>query len=191
MNTSRCKWCNIKNKLYIDYHDKEWGQQNFDDKYLYEIFILEMFQAGLSWECILNKRENFKQAYDNFDIEKVSNYDETKISELINNKDIIRNKGKIKATIKNSIIFKQIVNEFGSFYNYLLKYTNGKIIYETNKTTNRLSNIIFKDLKMRGMTYIGSSVIYSYLQAIGIINSHEKKCFLHYKNTIEKNIKSR
>ena len=113
----RCKWCNPKNELYIDYHDNEWCQKNYDDKYLLEMLILESFQAGLSWECILNKRNSFKNAYDNFDIDKIINYDEEKINELLTNANIIRNKLKIKASINNAKIFKQITNEYKTFYN--------------------------------------------------------------------------
>ena len=115
----RCKWCNLKNPLYVEYHDNEWCKPNFDDTYLYEMLILESFQAGLSWECVLNKRESFRMAYDNFDLDKVMNYDGEKIEELVNNKGIIRNRRKIFASIKNSKIFKEIVLEHGSFYNYL------------------------------------------------------------------------
>ena len=178
---TRCKWCNLKNDKYVEYHDNEWGIQNFDDKYLYEMLILESFQAGLSWECVLNKRESFRKAYDNFDIDKVSKYDERKIVQLVNNKDIIRNKLKISASINNSKIFKQIVKEYGKFYNYLKTFTGDKVIYETNKTINNISDSISNDLQKRGMKYVGSTIIYSYLQAIGIIYSHEKECFL-YKN---------
>lgn len=179
---TRCKWCNLKNPKYIEYHDNEWCKPNFDDKYLYEMLILESFQAGLSWECILNKRESFKKAYDNFDIEKVLGYDNKKIDELIANKDIIRNKLKINASINNSKIFKEIVNEYDSFYNYLKHFTFDKIIYEIDKTTNKLSNEISKDLQKRGMKFVGSTIIYSYLQAIGIIYSHDKECYLYKKN---------
>ena len=175
----RCKWCNLKNPRYVEYHDNEWGKPNFDDKYLYEMLILESFQAGLSWECILNKREGFRKAYDNFDIDKVCNYDDSKIDELLSDKNIIRNKLKIKASINNSKIFKEIVNEYGSFYNYLKTFTNNKIIYENDKTTNKLSDDISKDLKKRGMKFVGSTTIYSYLQAIGIIYSHLKECYLY------------
>ena len=175
----RCKWCNLKNPKYVEYHDNEWGKPNFDDKYLYEMLILESFQAGLSWECILNKREGFRKAYDNFDIDKVCNYDDSKIDELLSDKDIIRNKLKINASINNSKIFKEIVNEYGSFYNYLKTFTNNKIIYENDKTTNKLSDDISKDLKKRGMKFVGSTTIYSYLQAIGIIYSHLKECYLY------------
>lgn len=178
---NRCKWCNPNNQKYIEYHDHEWGIPCFDDKYLYEMLILELFQAGLSWECILNKREDFRLAYDNFDIDKICKYNDKKIEELLNNKNIIRNKLKIKASINNSIIFKNIISEYGSFYNYLKTYTKEDIIYEYNKATNDISDMISYDLSKRGMKFVGSITIYSYLQAIGIINSHEKGCFMHKK----------
>lgn len=177
----RCKWCNLNNPIYIEYHDKEWGVMNINDDYLLEMLILESFQAGLSWECVLNKRESFRQAYDNFNIDKICNYTENKIKKLSENKDIIRNKLKIKASINNTKIFKSIQKEFGSFSNYLKTFTKDNIIYETDKTTNFLSDDISKDLIKRGMKFVGSTIIYSYLQAIGIIYSHEKECFL-YKN---------
>lgn len=177
----RCKWCNLNNPIYIEYHDKEWGVMNINDNYLLEMLILESFQAGLSWECVLNKRESFRLAYDNFNIDKICNYTENKIIELSENKDIIRNKLKIKASINNTKIFKSIQKEFGSFSNYLKTFTKDNIIYETDKTTNFLSDDISKDLIKRGMKFVGSTIIYSYLQAIGIIYSHEKECFL-YKN---------
>lgn len=175
----RCKWCNLKNELYVKYHDNEWCIPNFDDKYLYEMLILESFQAGLSWECVLNKRESFRKAYDNFDIEKVISYDDNKINELLSNKNIIRNKRKINASINNSKIFKAIASEYGSFHNYLRTFTDDRIIYEIDKTTNDLSDAISKDLQNRGMTFVGSVIIYSYLQAIGAICSHDKDCFLY------------
>ena len=176
---TRCKWCNLKNQKYIEYHDNEWCRINFDDKYLYEMLILESFQAGLSWECVLNKRESFRKAYDNFDIHKVCSYDNEKISELLNNKEIIRNKLKINASINNSKIFREIVKEYGSFYNYLKLFTKDKIIYETDKTANDLSDVISNDLQKRGMKFVGSTIIYSYLQAIGIIYSHDRECYLY------------
>lgn len=176
---NRCRWCNLKNPLYIDYHDNEWCRPNFDEQYLYEMLILESFQAGLSWECVLNKRESFRIAFDNFDIDKVCAYDEKKIAELLNNKDIIRNRLKINAAVNNSKIFKSISAEFGSFYNYLNTFTKGKTIYETDKTTNALSDAVSKDLIKRGMKFVGSTIIYSYLQAIGVIYSHDKECYLH------------
>ena len=127
----RCNWCNLNNKKYIEYHDHEWGIPNYDDRYLLEMLILESFQAGLSWECVLNKRESFREAYDNFDLDKICLYDENKICELYNNKNIIRNKQKIKASINNAKIFKEIKNEYGTFYNYL------KIFTKENPVKNR------------------------------------------------------
>lgn len=176
----RCKWCNEKNKKYVEYHDKEWGILNTEDKYLFEMLILESFQAGLSWECVLNKREAFRKSYDNFAIDKIINYDDRKIEELINNKDIIRNKLKIKSSINNAKIFKKISEEYKVFYNYLKTFTKGDVIYENDKTTSNLSDNISQDLQKRGMKFVGSTIIYSYLQAIGVINSHDDTC--DYKN---------
>ena len=173
----RCSWCNLKNEKYVVYHDQEWGVLCLDDHYLFEMLILESFQAGLSWECILNKREAFKKAYDNFDIEKVVLYDEKKIEELRNNSFIVRNRLKIKASIENAKIFKNVQKEFGSFSNYLMNFTNDEIIVERDCTTNDLSDSISKDLISRGMKFVGSTIIYSYLQAIGIIFSHDSDCF--------------
>lgn len=178
---TRCKWCNLRNKKYIEYHDNEWCKPNFNDKYLLEMLILESFQAGLSWECILNKREDFRKAFDDFDVDKICRYDEKKVQELLNNEKIIRNKIKINATINNSKIFKKIQNEYGSFHNYLKTFTNDETIYEIGNTTNNLSDVISKNLQKRGMKFVGSTIIYSYLQAIGIIYSHDKECFM-YKN---------
>lgn len=180
---NRCNWCNLKNPLYIKYHDEEWGILNPNDNYLYEMLILELFQAGLSWECVLNKREAFRKAYDNFDINKVCNYDDNKIEELIKNKDIVRNKLKIKASINNSKIFKQIIKEYGTFYNYLLTFTKGNIYYNSVDTKSKLSDDLSKDLIKRGMKFVGTTIIYSYLQAIGIINSHQENCFLSQNKT--------
>lgn len=179
MDKKRCNWCNLDNELYVKYHDEEWCIPNFDDSYLYEMLILESFQAGLSWECILNKRESFREAFDYFDIDKVCNYDLKKIELLLDNKSIIRNKLKINASINNSKIFKDIVLEFGSFYNYFKTFTLGKTYYEIGKTTSLLSDNISSDLRKRGMKFVGSVIIYSYLQAIGIIYSHDKECYLY------------
>lgn len=179
----RCKWCNENNPLYVEYHDKEWCIPNHDDNYLFEMLILESFQAGLSWECVLNKRNDFIVAYDNFNIDKIINYDENKINELLTNSKIIRNKLKIKASINNAKIFKGIQKEYGSFYKYLLTFTENKILYEIDKTTNELSNSISKDLIKRGMKFVGSTIIYSYLQAIGFIYSHGEECFMYKKES--------
>lgn len=179
----RCQWCNLKNPLYVDYHDHEWCVPNFDDVYLFEMLVLESFQAGLSWECILNKREDFRASYDNFDIDQVCAYGEDKIQELLSNKKIIRNHLKISASINNAKIFKRIQKEYGSFYQYLITFTKGKTYYEIDKTRSSLSDAISKDLQNRGMRFVGTTIIYSYLQAIGIIYSHDKDCYLYKDRT--------
>ena len=175
----RCKWCNTNNEKYLAYHDNEWGKSCCSDKLLYEMLILESFQAGLSWECVLNKREAFRKAFDDFDVDKVCTYGEDKIRLLLNDSRIIKNKLKIRSAIQNSIIFKEITCEFGSFYNYLKQFTGEETIFELNKTTNSISDAISNDLKKRGMKFVGSTIIYSYLQATGFIYSHEKECFLY------------
>ncbi len=178
----RCRWCNEKNPLYVTYHDEEWGRLYLEDSYLFEMLILESFQAGLSWECILNKREAFRKAYDDFDIDKVCSYDEAKQEELRNNPGIVRNRLKIKASIQNAIIFRNIQKEFGSFEQYLKTFWDGTILYEYDKTTNDLSDHISLDLQKRGMKFVGSTIIYSFLGAIGIINSHLPECDLYRRN---------
>ena len=172
----RCLWVNLDNPLYVKYHDEEWGKPSYDDKYLFEMLLLESFQAGLSWECILNKRKYFKEAFDAFDYKKISLYDEKKVKELLNNSNIIRNKLKINSSINNAKIFMKIQKEYGSFSNYIWGFTNNKIIYNVNKTSNELSDEISNDLKKRGMKFVGTTIIYSYLQSIGIINDHDSDC---------------
>ena len=178
----RCFWLNENNPKYVDYHDNEWCIPKYNDHELFELLILESFQAGLSWECILNKREAFRSSFDNFDIIKVSNYKEDKINELLENKDIIRNRLKIQAAINNAKVFLNIQKEYESFSNYIWNFTNNKIIYETDKTSSELSDKISNDLKKRGMKFVGTTIIYSYLQAIGILYSHDKDCFMYKKS---------
>jgi len=186
MERNRCHWVNLNNPLYVKYHDEEWGKVKKDDSQLFELLILESFQAGLSWECILNKRENFRKALDHFDIEKIIHYDDQKIQDLLTNKGIIRNSLKIKAMIQNAKIFRQIQNEWGSFSNYIWHFANDTIVYEIDKTRSELSDTISNDLQKRGMKFVGSVIIYSYLQAIGIIDSHEEGCFCHTQVMLEK-----
>ena len=150
----RCKWCNLNNPKYVEYHDNEWCKPNFNDKYLFEMLILESFQAGFSWECILNKREYFRKAFDNFDVNKICNYNGEKVQELLKNENIVRNKLKINAAITNSKIFKKIQDEYSSFGNYLKIFTNDKIIYEIDKSTNKLSDRLSEDLRKRGMKFV-------------------------------------
>ena len=175
----RCTWVNMNNPLYVLYHDNEWGVPKYDDHELYELLILEMFQAGLSWETILNKRENFRKAFDNFDWNSIVNYDEDKINELMQDKGIIRNRKKIEATINNTKVFLNIQKEYGSFANFIWSFTDNKVIITDSKVvSNELSDTISKELRKRGMKFVGTVIIYSYLQAIGVINSHEDNCFL-------------
>ena len=174
----RCFWANPNNEIYIRYHDEEWGRPVYEDTHLFEMLLLESFQAGLSWECVLNKREAFREAFDQFDLEKICAYKEDKVEELMQNAGIIRNRRKITATIKNAQIFKEIQKKYGSFSNYLWGYTEHEIIYENDRTTSDLSDAISADLYKRGMRFVGSTIVYSYLQAVGVINSHEEGCFL-------------
>lgn len=179
----RCKWCNQNNPLYVKYHDREWGKLNTEDSYLFEMLILESFQAGLSWECILNKREAFRIAFDDFDMNKIVAYDEEKVNALMENQNIVRNRRKIEASINNTKVFLDIQKEFGSFDNYLNQYIKGKILYEVDEVSNVLSDSISADLKRRGMKFVGTKIIYSFLQATGYINSHEKDCYLYHEKT--------
>ncbi len=178
---TRCSWLNLSNETYVKYHDEEWGRPLYDDAKLYELLILECFQAGLSWECVLNKREQFREAFDHFDIDKVIQYDEEKQKSLMQNPGIIRNRLKIKAAVNNSIVFKAIQKECGSFSNYIWSFTDNKVMVEefTVRTTSPLSDAISKDLKKRGMTFVGSTIIYSFLQAMGLINGHSKDCMCY------------
>ncbi len=176
----RCFWVDEKSEIYVKYHDEEWGVPNHNDRDLFELLILEGFQAGLSWITVLKKREAFRKAFDNFDVKKVSEYDEEKINALLENKDIIRSRGKITAAINNAKIFIEIQKEFGSFSNYIWGFTDNKVIKNTTgeiPVKTELSDMVSKDLKKRGMKYTGSVIIYSYLQAIGIVDDHEKDCF--------------
>lgn len=178
---ARCGWVNMKNPLYIRYHDQEWGVPQHDDRALFELLILEGFQAGLSWECVLNKREHFRRAYDGFDPEKVSRYDEDKIQRLLADPGIIRNRLKVRASVANAKVFLEIQKEFGSFDAYLWGFTGGETVSESYdvRTTSPLSDGISKDLKKRGMRFVGSTVIYSYLQAVGVIDGHGPECGRH------------
>ena len=179
MEEIRCKWCNLANPLYKKYHDEEWCVSTYDDAALFEFIVLESFQAGLSWETILNKRENFREAFDSFKPELIMNYDEEKIEELMNNKGIIRNRRKIDAAIVNARVFLEIQAEWGTFSDYIWHFTEGKVIYEIGKASSELSDRISKELKKRGMKFVGTTIVYAYLQAIGVIYSHDKECFMY------------
>jgi DNA-3-methyladenine glycosylase I len=178
----RCGWCG-NDALYQEYHDTEWGVPVYDDQKLFEFLILESFQAGLSWITILRKRENFKLAFDGFDWQKIAQYNEAKIQELLQNEGIIRNKLKVHAAVTNAQLFMQVQKEFGSFSNYLWKFVSGKPQINHPKTlkevtaTTPLSDAISKDLKKRGFKFMGSTVMYAYLQATGVVNDHITTCW--------------
>ena len=176
----RCNWVPEDNLPYCKYHDQEWGVPVHDEKKLFEMLILEGAQAGLSWITVLKKRENYRKAFDNFDYKKISQYGQEKFEDLLNNPGIIRNKLKIKATIQNAKIFLKIQKEFGSFDKYIWGFVNFKTIRNKLKeipAKSELSDKISKDLKKRGMNFVGSTIIYAYLQAIGIVNDHQVDCF--------------
>ena len=176
MTKNRCTWANSEN-IYIRYHDEEWGVPTHDDDELFEMLVLESFQAGLSWITILKKRENFRKAFDDFDVVKVAGYGEEKINELLENAGIIRHKGKITSAINNARIFIAIQEEFGSFDEYIWGFTDGEIIKAEFLTESELSKKISKDLKKRGMKFVGPTIIYSYLESIGIIDNHQECCY--------------
>ncbi|QCE40863.1 DNA-3-methyladenine glycosylase I [Psychroserpens sp. NJDZ02] len=182
MTKHKCGWC-VGDPLYEAYHDKEWGSPVYDDATLFEFLILETFQAGLSWITILRKRTNFFDAFDQFNYKKIAKYNDTKKAELLQNAGIIRNKLKVNATITNAQLFMDIQQEFGSFSTYLWAYVNEKPIknkveyYKDAPANTPLSDALSKDLKKRGFKFVGSTVIYAFMQAVGMVNDHETACF--------------
>ena len=178
----RCFWV-TESKLYQEYHDEEWGVPVYDDTTLFEFLLLETFQAGLSWITILNKRENFRKAFDHFDYKKIAIYPESKYDSLLQDAGIIRNKLKIRSAITNAQLFIKIQKEFGSFSKFIWSYVNDMpIVNEFQKkedvpATTALSDKISKDLKKRGFKFVGSTVVYAYMQAVGLVNDHTKDCF--------------
>lgn len=182
MEKHKCGWC-LGDDLYEAYHDLEWGVPVKDDDTLFEFLILETFQAGLSWITILRKRENFRKAFDNFDYKKISTYSEEKIEALLQDKGIIRNKLKVRATISNALAFIKVQQDFGSFSNYIWDFVDGKPKknkiknYNDGPANTPLSDTISKDLKKRGFKFVGSTVVYAHMQATGMVNDHEVSCF--------------
>ena len=178
----RCAWCE-KDDLYRNYHDNEWGKPVYDDGTIFEFLILETFQAGLSWYTVLAKRENFRKAFDNFDLIKIANYSEEKMAELAEDAGIIRNKLKIKATVTNAQAYIKVQEEFGSFSKYIWGFVEGKPIDNQPQTlkdvpaTTPISDALSKDLKKRGFKFVGSTVIYAHMQATGMVNDHIMECF--------------
>ena len=183
---TRCFWVN-DDPLYIEYHDNEWGTPVYDDETLFEFLILETFQAGLSWITILKKRENFRKAFDNFDYKKIAKYPESKYESLLQNEGIIRNKLKIRSAISNAQLFMDVQKEFGSFSKFIWNYVDGKPIVnkfhkrEDVPATTEISDTISKDLKKRGFKFVGSTIIYAFMQATGMVNDHTTDCFKYPK----------
>jgi len=184
----RCPWVRGKNSLYVDYHDNEWGRPVHDDRHLFEMLILEGAQAGLSWETVLNKRERYKKVFENFDPQKVARFSSSKIEKLLLDPGIIRNRLKINSTVSNASLFLGVQKEFGSFESYLWGFVEGKTLFTKGiKTvkdypvTTSISDKISKDLKKRGFRFVGSTIIYAYMQAVGLVNDHSEDCFLYGK----------
>lgn len=176
---NRCSWADPMDPLYLAYHDDEWGIPCRDDRRLFEMLVLESFQAGLSWACILHKREAFRQAFDGFDPDIVSRYTEDRVAILMQNKGIVRNRRKILAAIRNAAVYLSIQAEYGSFSDYLWGFTEGKVVRYGDaviRATSPLSDRVSADLKKRGMTFVGSTIVYAYLQAVGVIDDHEPSC---------------
>ena len=182
MELQRCPWPNGK-AMDTHYHDTEWGVPLHDDRKLFEFIILDGFQAGLSWSTILNKRENFRKAFDNFDAQKIANYDEEKVQSLLQDVGIIRNRLKIRASISNAKVFLEIQKEFGTFDKYIWQFTHGKTIQNKWKTSEEVpvnipeSDAMSKDLKKRGFKFVGTTICYAFMQAAGMVNDHILSCF--------------
>ena len=183
MEKIRCAWCGT-DELYQKYHDEEWGKPVYDDKTIFEFLVLESFQAGLSWITILRKRENFRKAFDNFDYQKIANYPDEKVEELMQDAGIIRNRLKILATISNAQKFIETQKEFGSFSKYIWDFIGGKPIINLPKTlkdvpaTTQISDKLAKDLKKRGFKFLGSTVVYAHMQATGLVDDHVTECWV-------------
>lgn len=177
--TRRCSWCNPRNPLYIAYHDTEWGVPLHDDNRLFELLVLETFQSGLSWECVLNKREAFRKAFSGFKPEEVAGYGEKEVEALLSDAAIIRHRQKIEAAIHNAKVFLETQKAFGSFDKYLWSFTHGETFCETGLVSSPLSDAVSRDMKRLGFIRVGTVTIYSFLQAAGVINAHDAACFLH------------
>lgn len=185
----RCDWVDTNNELYVDYHDREWGVPVYDDTVLFEFLILEGAQAGLSWNTVLQKRQGYKNAFAGFDVQEVAAFSETKIEKLLNDTAIIRNALKIRSTVGNAKAFIKVQEEFGSFNSFLWSFVDGvpivnhwKNINEVPATTSQ-SDKISKALKKRGFKFVGSTIVYAYMQAVGMVNDHTIDCFKHPSNS--------
>jgi DNA-3-methyladenine glycosylase I len=180
----RCFWAQNGDGLYTRYHDEEWGRPSHDDRHLFEMVILEGAQAGLSWSTILNKREGYRRAFANFDPRKVARFDACKRATLLRDEGIVRNRLKIESTVTNAQAFLQVQQELGSFDAYLWAFVGGKPLVNRPAgrggvpARNELSDRISKDLKKRGFRFVGTTIVYAFLQAVGVVNDHSRECFL-------------
>ena len=185
--TKRCEWASAGDTVMMEYHDKEWGVPVHDDNHLFEVFILDGAQAGLSWRTILNKRENYRRAFNYFDIKKVAGYGAKKMQKLLQDEGIVRNRLKIDSAVRNAKVFMEIQKEFGSFDTYIWRFVGDKPIKNKRKNMSsvpsytELSDIISKDLKARGMNFVGTTIIYAIMQGAGMVNDHEISCFRYNK----------
>jgi DNA-3-methyladenine glycosylase I len=177
MSKTRCEWAET-NELFLPYHDKEWGVPSRDDRHLFEMINLEGAQAGLSWLTILKKRESYRHAFDQFDAKKVSKYNASKKATLMKNEGIVRNRLKIQATVENAKSFLEVQREFGSFSKYLWQFVDGKpLTHAQQKKAVAISEVMSKELKKRGFRFVGPTICYAFMQAVGMINDHSPKCF--------------
>lgn len=185
MTKQRCGWAGAQNELYLKYHDEEWGVPCHDDTKLFEMLVLEGAQAGLSWSTVLKKRENYRKAFDNFDVKKVAAYGDNKAAELLANEGIIRNRLKVNSAIRNAKVVLEIQKEFGSLDEYIWGFVEGKPVQNKIRSMREiparteLSDKISKDLVKRGMNFVGSTIIYAFMQAVGMVNDHQRSCFRH------------
>lgn len=189
-NKIRCGWVPLHKPAYVKYHDEEWGVPVKDDQKMFEFLVLESFQAGLSWEIVLNKRENFRAAFEEFDFHKIALFDERKVQELLQDKGIVRNQLKIRAAINNAQRYLEVIDEYGSFCEYFWSFVDGQPRVNHFKTLDEIpastpqSDTISMDLKKRGFKFLGSTVIYAHMQAVGMVNDHLESCF-RYENLVQ------
>ena len=182
MSKMRCGWC-TSDPIYIDYHDKEWGRPVHDDQLLFEFLILEGAQAGLSWLTVLKKRDNYRKAFDHFNADKIARYDDKKIKQLLNNEGIIRNRLKIASAVANAKVFLKVQKEFGTFDKYIWQFVDGKTLknhvphYKKLPSKTPLSDAMSQDLKKMGFNFVGSTICYAFMQAVGMVNDHTTDCF--------------
>ncbi len=192
MDKQRCRWVDLNNPLYLEYHDQEWGIPVYDDQQLFEMLILEGAQAGLSWATILNKRQNYRDAFDQFDIEKIARYDKRKINQLLNNPGIVRNRLKINATIGNARACLEILQRHNSFSDYLWQFVDGEPIINRWQNLQQVpartanSDVMAKTLKKAGFKFVGSTICYAFMQAVGMVNDHTVDCF-RYQELVKRN----